>query len=144
MTTHTTTPDQGDERRAEKVCTRCKQAKPFSAFHRDVRIAIGFRSSCRECESNRVKGRKLTPEQKARQSLRDANRHVDPKKLYAKHAVAAALRSGQITRWPVCAMPECERTRVEAHHADYDNPLGVTWLCTKHHRLAHNSIRSQK
>jgi hypothetical protein len=27
--------------------------------------------------------------------------------------------------------------KTEAHHNDYRNPLDVTWLCKKHHLLAH-------
>jgi hypothetical protein len=26
---------------------------------------------------------------------------------------------------------------LQGHHADYARPLMVTWLCARHHRLAH-------
>lgn len=65
--------------------------------------------------------------------------------------VAYAKRTGELVPWPVCAVPECDGTKVHAHHADYDQPLLVTWLCPKHHAYAHMigerlgvSIRAQE
>ena len=65
---------------------------------------------------------------------------------YPERAVVAdelhrAIYAGIVTPWPVCALPECSRTDVEAHHADYSNPLGVTWLCSTHHRRLHGDFR---
>jgi hypothetical protein len=70
---------------------------------------------------------------KANAAYRERNR----KKLAAHNAISKAILRGKLTPWPVCAVPECEETRVEAHHADYDQPLSVTWLCMFHHKECH-------
>lgn len=63
-------------------------------------------------------------------------RQRNKKRLAAHNAVNKALLRGHMEAWPVCAIPEC-CGKPEAHHADYDNPLGVTWLCDAHHKQAH-------
>ena len=47
-----------------------------------------------------------------------------------------ALRSGKLQKQPcwVCGEPKSE-----GHHAHYDLPLDVVWLCRKHHREAHRA-----
>lgn len=60
--------------------------------------------------------------------------HPDRRK--ASHMVNNAIRDGRLIPWPVCAVPECN-LKPEAHHPDYDNPLGVSWLCSAHHKQAH-------
>jgi hypothetical protein len=60
-----------------------------------------------------------------------------PDRRRAQVAVANAIRDGRLQKWPVCAIPECDRTP-EAHHPDYGRPLDVVWLCRPHHKQAHN------
>jgi hypothetical protein len=55
-------------------------------------------------------------------------------KLDAHNAVAYALRTGVLQRWP-CEV--CGDEKAEAHHPHYGSPLLVTWLCQPHHREAH-------
>jgi mono/diheme cytochrome c family protein len=58
------------------------------------------------------------------------------KRYAAQQAVKAAIKTGRLVRWPGCAA--CHRKRgLEAHHADYDRPLDVVWLCMKCHKAAH-------
>jgi len=55
---------------------------------------------------------------------------------YARKVVYRAIRTGRLVRGP------CERRRrkdgchgrIEGHHDDYERPLEVRWLCSKHHR----------
>lgn len=70
-------------------------------------------------------------------SLRWSNKH--PERRKASHIVGNALRDGKLTRWPICALPECE-SKPQAHHPDYSRPLDVVWLCPKHHKQAHAII----
>lgn len=70
---------------------------------------------------------------KANQAYRVRNRQ----KHRAHNAINRAVLRGKLKPWPVCAMPECTETKVHGHHADYDDPLGVTWLCDPHHKQAH-------
>jgi len=52
----------------------------------------------------------------------------------ARAAVYRAVRSGRLERQP-CEV--CGVETAQAHHDDYSNPLGVRWLCRKHHRAVH-------
>lgn len=61
-------------------------------------------------------------------------RLTHPKRYRAHQIVAAAKRSGALTRQP-CEV--CGEHTVDAHHDDYDRPLDVRWLCRKHHRQLH-------
>lgn len=57
-------------------------------------------------------------------------------------AVSQAIKSGQLQRQPceVCGSV----VQVEAHHADYDKPLDVEWLCQTHHKERHKGPRRKK
>lgn len=123
-------------------CSTCKMDLPVDHFTVARNRPNGRYSRCRECVSKEDEKRMETEAQRARRREREKNRVVDQKKKMAKDAIASAIRGGRVVRWPVCAVPECSRDKPQAHHADYDNPLGVTWLCVKHHRLAHMLIKS--
>lgn len=56
------------------------------------------------------------------------------KRKNCQKKVARALAKGIITK-TVCMV--CGNPNVEAHHADYDQPLSVVWLCAIHHRECH-------
>ncbi len=55
----------------------------------------------------------------------------------AQTKITNALASGKLKRKPceVCGNPVSE-----GHHDDYDKPLEVRWLCSKHHGLCHRSL----
>jgi hypothetical protein len=63
-------------------------------------------------------------------TARDKNR--------ARSAVSWALKKGTLTRQP-CEVCGAEKT--DAHHDNYDEPLGVRWLCRKHHRGVHVEVK---
>lgn len=52
------------------------------------------------------------------------------KKANARAYLHVYVKRGKVkkTRCEVC-----NKKRVEAHHADYDKPLEVRWLCHRHH-----------
>lgn len=56
------------------------------------------------------------------------------KRAYARSYLKTYVSRGKIKRG-VCAV--CGSPDVEGHHADYDRPLDVTWLCTRHHLELH-------
>lgn len=64
----------------------------------------------------------------------------NPLKRAAHIAVGNAIRDGRIIKQP-CR--DCGKTKVEAHHEDYTNPLDVIWLCKKHHVIA-DKIRKER
>jgi hypothetical protein len=68
--------------------------------------------------------------------MRSKDKHVLAHKLTAK-----AIRNGILKRQPceVCGDPISE-----GHHDDYDKPLDIRWLCTKHHGEAHGKKGDEK
>lgn len=57
-----------------------------------------------------------------------------PNRAKATNAVNNAVRDGRLEKWP-CQV--CGNQKSVGHHADYDNPLGVVWLCQAHHKQVH-------
>jgi hypothetical protein len=59
-----------------------------------------------------------------------------------RNAVGRAIRSGQLSVMPceVCGKVRTAKRRREivAHHPDYNYPLAVMWLCSKHHLEWHD------
>ncbi len=62
-------------------------------------------------------------------------RNGDPKDT-AHNVVERAVNRGELVRPDSC--PECgSGGRIEGHHADYDRPLDVEWLCQACHSQKH-------
>ena len=55
-------------------------------------------------------------------------------KIAAHRKARYALRKGRLVKGACARVEEgaC-RGRIEMHHEDYEQPLDVTWLCSKHH-----------
>jgi hypothetical protein len=64
------------------------------------------------------------------------------RKIAARAKFAFAVRSGKLTRPTSC--PKCGRSdsRIEGHHADYERPLDVEWLCFRCHRALHQAQKA--
>ena len=60
-------------------------------------------------------------------------------KTKAKGIVYQAILKGILIRPRTCSL--CLNVDVEAHHEDYSKPLGVTWLCPRHHAELHRVRR---
>lgn len=71
-----------------------------------------------------------------------AYRQRNLKKSRAHNLIAKAVLRGKMQPWPVCAIPECVSPEVHGHHADYDAPLSVTWLCDSHHKQVHAMVKA--
>ena len=56
-------------------------------------------------------------------------------KVQARWTASKAMQRGKLKRLP-CRV--CGELRSEMHHADYDKPLDVVWLCKSHHEAAHS------
>ena len=59
----------------------------------------------------------------------------------AKRLLRYHLKKGHVKRL-VCEYSGCAQSRAQAHHADYNHPLDVIWLCAEHHKELHRGLRS--
>lgn len=91
----------------------------------------------------------LASNRKRQRTARGAANHARAVQVYrernrikhaAQNAISKAIYRGKLVPWPCCAMPNCDETKVEAHHAHYDLKLDVTWLCGPCHRFTHNMV----
>ncbi len=104
--------------------------KEFDRARANLPSRVLARKSYAQTEAGKSSHRKSTARWK--------NQH--PKRRSAQIAVGNAVRDGKLIPWSCCALPECGE-HPQAHHADYDRPLDVVWLCAKHHSEAHNLIK---
>lgn len=119
-----------------KNCGRCGESKPLFAFNKDKYTKSGYRSQCKECMAierarlrEHYKEWRDTEERKAiYASYRRARYQKDKYKIKARNAAR------KLERKP-CEV--CGESNSQAHHNDYDKPLNVRWLCSKHHREWH-------
>ena len=152
-----------------KTCFKCKQKKAATEFYAHSGMGSGLLGKCKECTKadvranyrskrkqyqeyeraranlpHRIKAREDYAKTDAyarsheKASLKWASNHPDRRK--ASHIVGNAIRGGKLFRWPVCAIPECDK-KPQAHHPDYSRPLDVVWLCPPHHKQAHALVK---
>lgn len=136
-----------------KNCFKCEKLLPLLGFYKHSGMADGHLNKCKTCskkdnfEYRYGKGREkvLTydlersknPQRKASaKKIISEWRKKYPDRKKAQYAVNNAIRDGRLTKWPICALPECNKPP-EAHHPDYSQPLSVVWLCSAHHKQAH-------
>lgn len=128
-------------------CNKCEVEKEDSEFYPRNRV-------CKECTKKRVseyqktdKGvevhraanKRYSKTEKCREARKLAEEKYKQlpstkKKQLAKWAVNRAVKIGAIERG-LCEV--CCSSTVHAHHDDYDKPLDVRWLCSKHHKQWH-------
>lgn len=83
---------------------------------------------------------KLPQRKDAAKQILERWKKQNPERRAAQIYFGNAIRDGRVFRWPICALPECEK-KPEAHHPDYSSPLSVVWLCPSHHKQAHAIAR---
>lgn len=106
---------------------RLSNIQHYRAFDK-LRASIPHRVAARRLYQQTEQGKAAhVRANKAWQSLH-------PKRKAASTAVNNAINSGKMQKMP-CFV--CGENVVEAHHADYDQPLSVTWLCVEHHKEIH-------
>lgn len=148
-----------------RVCKICGQAKPESEFYPIKKWFDSYCKPCR-CAYQRDLYVKTKPERQAyersratlphrvearrtyiksnngKEAMRAAHRREYrkfPEKFAARSALRKAIKSGDVARG---ACKVCGKTdRIHGHHEDYSKPLDVIWLCDKHHRELHASIK---
>jgi hypothetical protein len=64
------------------------------------------------------------------------------KKWIARYTFRNAIRDGKIKKETICQLCLSDKW-VEGHHADYDKPLIVVWVCRKCHAAIHKKIKKE-
>lgn len=101
-----------------------------------VPLKISFDTSIHPCFDTPAM-RELIPVNRYKEWRADAKR-----KLRARQLTIIAIRNGTLTRQPC---EDCGDTtkNSEAHHADYDKPLEVVWLCKQCHGKQHRGRKTE-
>jgi hypothetical protein len=137
-----------------KQCFKCNEIKPLTEFYKHVGMGDGYLNKCKCCTKKYVNDRRFGSKREEilaydRQRAKEPERlkkHLDRSKRYslenkkkrtAQSKLLHAVKSG-LVKPMVCLI--CGN-KGEAHHADYDKPLDVVWLCSSHHKQAHSLTR---
>ncbi len=136
-----------------KTCFKCGEVKPLTDFYRHPKMADGHLNKCKACTKRDVAEhreahiedvRAYDRQRAALPHRKELNREMSqrykvsqPKRRAAQVAVGNAVRDGRLAKLP-CLICGAD---AEAHHADYDRPLDVVWLCPPHHKQAHALVR---
>jgi ribosomal protein S27AE len=142
-----------------KHCKTCNTEKKKSDFGNRKASIDGLSPKCKQCMSTYDKERANDPKRvlaraeyaktdngiaaqlrsraeyvkNNKPKIAESNRRyvaANPKKRAAHTAVEKQLMS-------IVPCETCGSISVSAHHDDYDKPLDVRWLCSKHHREWH-------
>ncbi len=151
----------------EKKCFKCGETKLINEFYKHAQMKDGYLNKCKECTKkdtnklrnaniekcraydrgranlpHRVDARKAYTEKKKesgefsreKKETNDRYRKKYPQKTRARRIFQYNMSKGNIKKMP-CSV--CGDLNSEAHHPDYDFPLSVVWLCSKHHKELH-------
>ena len=146
-----------------KKCFKCLIKKPLVDFYKHTAMKDGHLNKCKSCaKDDVVKHRqnnleKIRSYDRMRASMPHritarlvysktsafAKSHIAASKNWAmknslrrkaSHMVSNAIRDKVLIKTP-CHI--CGILKVEGHHPDYNRPLDVVWLCSKHHHEIH-------
>lgn len=133
--------DGDDFVRGEKgICQVCGES--FARYSRRhvccsnqcIRKAIYYRNFAKYQLKGKKRYQKLSKEERRKRWTLHRQRH--PEKSRARNLLAAAKKRGEIIAQS-CEV--CGEKKVHAHHYDYNKPLDVMWLCSKHHGEWHRN-----
>lgn len=144
-----------------KLCRKCKLFKNIDEFRKTRRKKDGLQDWCKDCckkydklyyTKNKDKRnrqarnwainnpeKRFIIEKKYRESEKGKKALYENCKKYSKKYPNRRNSYNKVRRnlkKQPCEM--CGNTdKVEAHHEDYEKPLDVIWLCSKHHKEIH-------
>lgn len=143
-----------------KICFKCGESKPLSAFYKHPRMADGRVNKCKECNKIDVRQnrkdkvdyyreydnkRSKDIERYSKQlqyacSYRSLNKH----KKAAQSKLRNALISGKIKAPSNCEYCGKQHNKLNGHHSSYaeDMHLLVTWLCPSCHSTLHRHFEN--
>ena len=124
-----------------KICSKCKQEKPLSEFHRHNRRKETHYSQCKQCKAEYKQKNK--DKLLVRQKERRANDKTLPTKQKAWNKIYYALRIGKIDKPDNCSIcgKLVGKDKIQGHHDDYSNPFDIIWCCQDCHAKLDNIRR---
>ncbi len=131
-----------------KTCSKCKRALPIDQFHKAKQNKDGLKGQCKRCRYLHEVGYRNKPKTKEhRRAYSKQVRQTAKRKLYdqfyqqkdktrkqCRGVARYMMKTGKIKKRP-CAV--CGSSKSEMHHANYEFPNAVTWLCKQHHEQEH-------
>lgn len=139
-----------------KICFKCGESKPLSAFYKHPKMQDGHVNKCKECNKvdvrlNRKENIDFYREYDHKRSKENTQRLLQQKeyavgyralnthKKKAQSALRSAVKSGRIKIPDNCEHCGIEHSKLNGHHSSYsdDMQLLVTWLCPSCHATLH-------
>ncbi len=117
-----------------RTCRKCQLANQINWQKRHPKVKII------KIKKTKDKNYRKTSEYKEimRQATANwAKRNI--KKAKAHKQLRNEIKQGRIIRKP-CEI--CGKEKTDAHHADYNKPLQVMWLCRLHHKEWHRNNKA--
>ncbi len=134
-----------------KICSKCKQRKYLSKFHKNKRIKDGYHYYCKGCKAihahnNYLKHRESElrrsylwrKTEKGKHSIRKSYikmRSKYRKKYECRYTLNNAIKYGKIRKRNSCEI--CLNSPTHCHHEDYSKPFEFIELCTRCHMILH-------
>lgn len=142
-----------------KICTKCKQTKPLSEFHKDRSTKDNHRPDCKICSLKRIKEYSQTERGKAahkryyqskkgkitRRTAQRRFRILHPEFQKAEDAVKSAIRAGKMPRPDSLKCLLCgEPAKQYHHHKSYapEHQLNVIPVCQDCHKKVHHKEKN--
>lgn len=151
-----------------KNCFKCNIEKDLQEFYKHKGMADGHLNKCKDCakkDSTNNRNNNIDYYKDYERTRAMLPHRVEKRKIYSKtdrgiislkrtkenwlennknkrlaHVIVNnALRSGKIIKSNKCQLCGNGSGRLEGHHYDYSDPVSVTWLCSKCHRLFHKT-----
>lgn len=136
-----------------KQCSKCKQSKPLSEFHRNRSKKDGYHNQCKICRSVYAKSdkaklhqKKYQQSQKGKSTYCKVSRNYrinNPEKTKARHSIDYAKTSGKLSHPDTLQCNYCPNQAQEYHHyLDYEpeHRLDVQPVCKKCHYKIHSLL----
>lgn len=133
-----------------KTCGKCGLTKPLTDFYTHRRD--GYQSICKDCKRkesklyNRMPKRREYNRQKYQEWVDKGGLQEYRQRREIKEKVLAIAKANQKKRSGKVLPQPCEICRADnaqMHHADYNRPLEVRWLCQYHHTQEHQELKAE-
>lgn len=132
------------EKNREKIA---EQHKRYYLAHKEEHYRKSRARVMANFEATREYQRRYQQENREKVSeIQKKYRRRNGDRTRARAGLNNAIKRGEVERLTWCQL--CGRNvpqkLVEAHHADYSQPLSVVWLCKSHHHQVHVWLRGKE